>query len=175
MSALRVCCALMLAPALVVAQPGPAPARRSGRDVPPPASEPVPTADVETHKVQRGDTLWDLSARYLNSPWYWPKVWSYNPEIGNPHWIYPGNVVRLRPPGREGAPAAAGPDEESEPAPELAGLSRADLAKAARVPVALLVQLERGQTVPLPGKVAIRIAAVFGMRGDALFNLEDQS
>jgi hypothetical protein len=48
------------------------------------------------HTVVRGDTLWDLSQQYLGSPWYWPKVWSYNPQIANPHWIYPGNQVRFR-------------------------------------------------------------------------------
>jgi hypothetical protein len=55
----------------------------------------------EVHTVTKGDTLWDLSQRYLGSPWYWPKVWSYNPEIANPHWIYPGNLVRLFPAGEE--------------------------------------------------------------------------
>jgi hypothetical protein len=53
------------------------------------------------HTVERGDTLWDLSQKYLGSPWYWPKVWSYNPEIANPHWIYPGNVVRFFGSGEE--------------------------------------------------------------------------
>jgi len=53
------------------------------------------------HTVERGDTLWDLSQKYLGSPWYWPKVWSYNPEIANPHWIYPGNVVRFFGTGEE--------------------------------------------------------------------------
>jgi hypothetical protein len=48
-----------------------------------------------SHTVVKGDTLWDLSEKYLGSPWQWPKVWSYNPEIANPHWIYPGNLVRL--------------------------------------------------------------------------------
>lgn len=47
------------------------------------------------HTVEKGDTLWDLSQRFLGSPWYWPKVWSYNPEIANPHWIHPGNLVRF--------------------------------------------------------------------------------
>jgi LysM repeat protein len=47
------------------------------------------------HTVVKGDTLWDLSQHYLGSPWYWPKVWSYNPQIANPHWIYPGNQVRF--------------------------------------------------------------------------------
>jgi LysM domain len=52
-------------------------------------------APGQVHTVVRGDTLWDLSQHYLGTPWYWPKVWSYNPEIANPHWIYPGNQVRF--------------------------------------------------------------------------------
>jgi hypothetical protein len=51
----------------------------------------------ETHVVQGGDTLWDLCTKYLNSPWYWPKIWSYNPQITNPHWIFPGNELRFYP------------------------------------------------------------------------------
>lgn len=62
------------------------------------------TAPGETHTVVKGDTLWDLSQKFLGSPWYWPKVWSYNPEIANPHWIYPGNMVRFFNAGEE-APA----------------------------------------------------------------------
>jgi hypothetical protein len=62
-------------------------------------SDPEPEVQMQrgrsTHNVSRGDTLWDLSQKYLGSPWYWPKVWSYNPEIANPHWIYPGNQVRF--------------------------------------------------------------------------------
>ncbi len=57
----------------------------------------------ENHIVQKGDTLWDLCNKYLNSPWYWPKIWSYNPQITNPHWIYPGNELRFYP-GDENAP-----------------------------------------------------------------------
>ena len=59
------------------------------------------TAPGQVHTVDKGDTLWDLSQQYLGSPWYWPKVWSYNPEIANPHWIYPGNKVRFFPAGEE--------------------------------------------------------------------------
>jgi hypothetical protein len=59
------------------------------------------SAPGEVHTVSKGDTLWDLSQQYLGSPWYWPKVWSYNPEIANPHWIYPGNKVRFFPAGEE--------------------------------------------------------------------------
>jgi len=53
------------------------------------------TLPTEEHVVQPGDTLWDLSARYLNNPWYWPKVWSYNPHLTNPHFLYPGDRVRF--------------------------------------------------------------------------------
>lgn len=51
----------------------------------------------ESHAVRPGDTLWDLSSQYLNNAWYWPKVWSYNPQLTNPHWIFPGNEVRFYP------------------------------------------------------------------------------
>lgn len=51
----------------------------------------------EAHAVRSGDTLWDLCSKYLNSPWYWPKIWSYNPQLTNPHWIYPGNEIRFYP------------------------------------------------------------------------------
>jgi len=75
--------------------------------VPPGARRGRDSAPGEVHAVQEGDTLWDLSQRYLGSPWYWPKVWSYNPEIANPHWIYPGNQVRFFGGGEE-VPARVG-------------------------------------------------------------------
>jgi hypothetical protein len=50
------------------------------------------------HVVRKGDTLWDLCDSYYGNPWGWPKVWSYNPQIVNPHWIYPGDQLRLRDP-----------------------------------------------------------------------------
>ena len=66
----------------------------------------------ELHTVRRGDTLWDICAAYFNDPWQWPKIWSYNPQITNPHWIYPGDLVRLLPRGQF---TAAKPDEPTEP------------------------------------------------------------
>jgi hypothetical protein len=49
----------------------------------------------EVYVVKRGDTLWDICDHYFENPWQWPKLWSYNPEIRNPNWIYPGDQLRL--------------------------------------------------------------------------------
>lgn len=45
--------------------------------------------------VKKGDTLWDISALFLDQPWLWPKLWRLNPDIDNPHLIYPGDVLKL--------------------------------------------------------------------------------
>lgn len=45
--------------------------------------------------VKRGDTLWDISATFLRDPWYWPEIWQVNPQVENPHLIYPGDILTL--------------------------------------------------------------------------------
>jgi hypothetical protein len=47
------------------------------------------------YTIKKGDTLWDISSKFLKNPFLWPALWQRNPYITNPHWIYPGNPIRL--------------------------------------------------------------------------------
>jgi len=57
----------------------------------------IPLSDSapDEYVVKPGDTLWDISRMYLRDPWYWPEIWYLNPQVANPHLIYPGDVLKL--------------------------------------------------------------------------------
>ena len=62
------------------------------------AAEGEKTVEYETgfyYTVQKGDTLWDLSQKFSDTPWQWPELWKENKDIANPHRIYPGERIRL--------------------------------------------------------------------------------
>jgi len=60
-----------------------------------PSREPVKLETGLYYTVQKGDTLWDLSEHFYDSAWIWPDLWKKNQEVANPHWIYPGEQIRL--------------------------------------------------------------------------------
>lgn len=83
---------MVLSALAVIAAPGPVPAQDSQATAPLALVENPPSRYV----VVKGDTLWDISARFLRDPWRWPDIWGLNrDEIKNPHWIYPGDVIIL--------------------------------------------------------------------------------
>jgi LysM repeat protein len=83
-----------------------------------PAGEGVPAENSSaylTYEVQKGDTLWGISRRFIEDPYYWPDLWANNPDIQNPHFIFPGQQLRIY----SGPIVVVGVEEEKvAPAPE---------------------------------------------------------
>lgn len=91
---------------------------------------PLPAAEEPIiYAVKKGDTLWDISRRFIKDPYYWPNLWSHNPSIGNPHLIYPGQKLRIFAGRIEIVPvdATAAADAAAYPAGIIAGMRLVDV------------------------------------------------
>ena len=134
----------------------------------------------EVYTIKQGDTLWDISSRFLKNPNLWPKLWQRNPYITNPHWIYPGNPVRLNPPeapkreepkkvAMETKPAEARPAEPKpiEPKPMEAKSREAatepEVKRAEPPPITMKTEvvIEKKTPETNPGFPEIRFAGFF--------------
>jgi hypothetical protein len=104
--------------------------------------------------VVRGDTLWDIAARYLKSPYLWPQIWDQNKYVTDAHWIYPGDPILLPKMSMVAeqagqAPVEGGPEGLTEPAEAAAGLGEAGAGSAAAAlgPVTEEMRLQCAQYV----------------------------
>ena len=100
-------------------------------------AETVKSSEGIVHTVVAGDTLWDLSAKYLGSPWKWTEIWERNRFLTNPHYIYPGIQVVIVPPGPREIALGQEPASASGPAETAAAVApSAEAVKYAVPPVA---------------------------------------
>ena len=140
----------------------------------------------DSHVVVRGDTLWDISSKFLQHPWCWPQVWEMNrDQIRNPHWIYPGQVVyfdRVNGRLRLGRPTAGGGTVRLSPHTRIEALDQA------AIPAIPASQIEPFLSQPLvieeealqgtPRIVAAQEGHVFLGKGDIAYvrgDLKDTS
>ena len=135
---------------------------------------PLAEGHPDEYTVQVGDTLWDIAASFLKDPWYWPEVWYVNPQIENPHLIFPGDVLALvHVDGRQrvttvsrGAAYRLSPQARSTPLSE--AITSIPYEKIAAFLSKGLV-LEKGQVDKLPYIVATRGDHLMAAAGNTVY------
>lgn len=108
----------------------------------------------DKYVVVKGDTLWDISGRFLKDPWRWPQIWNMNrEEIKNPHWIYPGDLIVLDRSGAEPRLTLVKGDQGNLPTVKLSpGMRSTEISDAGIPPIPIRVIhpfLSQPRVVPL--------------------------
>jgi hypothetical protein len=139
------------------------------------------TADAPNeYTVKTGDTLWDISKVFLRDPWYWPEIWYVNPQVANPHLIYPGDVLKLvyidgQPRvtvGDRGGPTESGGGKRLSPQVRREPLSQAITAIPYDVIAGFMGRptlLDGDQVKKAPYVVALRDGHVIGATGNEIY------
>jgi hypothetical protein len=162
------------------------PAPQPATSTPMPAAEtaPMPSAQSsgpvladnapKTYTVKKGDTLWDISSTFLRDPWLWPEIWHVNPQVQNPHLIYPGDTLALaygadgRPELRleRGAASRMSPRVRTEP---LEGAIRAIPYEVVAAFMSKPGVLEKGEVKELPYVVSSREQHLASATGNTIY------
>jgi hypothetical protein len=157
--------------------PAPAPAETAAAPAPAqPAAEPVVLSPSAPQKyvVKRGDTLWGIASRFLRDPWFWPEIWYVNPQIENPHLIYPGDSLTLGV-GADGRPQVQlerGAGERLSPQVRTQPLEEAIKAIPYEIVASFMSKpsvLEKQQAKSLPYVLAGRDEHVVTATGDEIY------
>ena len=163
-----------LTPLTLSAQEGPAQTVGAGSNIPLSADAP------DTYVVKTGDTLWDISKLFLKEPWYWPEIWYVNPQVSNPHLIYPGDVLKLvyvdgQPRltvAQRGGPVQGGTGKRLSPEVRRSPLSEAITAIPYDIVASFMGRptlLTKEQVKTAPYVVALRDSHMIGAEGNEVY------
>ncbi len=139
-----------------------------------PTRVPLAEGHPDEYVVQAGDTLWDIAATFLKDPWYWPEVWYVNPQIDNPHLIFPGDTLALVSVGGQQriTTTARGPSYRMSPTARSTPLNEA----VTSIPYEQIdsflskgLVLEKGQIDGMPYIVAVRDDHLMAAAGNNIY------
>jgi len=139
-----------------------------------PTRVPLAEGHPDEYTVQDGDTLWDIAATFLKDPWYWPEVWYVNPQIDNPHLIFPGDTLALVSVGGQQriTTTSRGPSYRMTPSARSTALSEAVTSIPYEQIDAFLSKglvLEKGQIEQMPYIIATRGDHLMAAAGNEIY------